>query len=701
MDKWAATREIAEDTLRREAPVAASSSNFMPLHGAILISNPRKSQMASARRNPNDHRRVNKIARILTKEAYGSNDPYGYIDHNAAKLVAEWTSAASKWGEGAKGQYRGKFARKPSAELKGMSKAQRKKFYAGLPKGDPDIRRAAKQAVIDVFVQMDLTGRPGYSDRFHTTAAGRMKWGKKRTLGPARRYKTKRGHVTRQPVIVDRVTSRGYNAGRVGRKAGLAYWGGPADAEASVRARKNPGAKRMGSRDIWGAAAGGSHNYKTGKPKGSGTLITGGFKPQYPGKPIVRTPAERRRSAKKAAKNNPWLKFVKSHKGSGLSMKELSVMYKGGARANPRHPKKHYRKKHGIAQDNYGALALDNYGALALDNYGALALDNPVPFVGGVAADAGKLVLVGLAGALGHAFVADKVEDLLPKIPVIGEKLLDLSVPDAIPVIGGMELDNTVSGTIAGIALIAISQIAGRKLGQPMLSTYGSALGTGIIMAGPILDFAGGTSAGGDDEGAEDADIAGLALDNYGAFYEDDLSGLALENTGTFGDAYGDGMAYQLGAIAEEGDDYGQASLGDAYYSGADFDLGEGQALVNGRGAFHRRFGAPTRRVQRMGGTRGGASHLASKPGHRWGWLIKMIGWANVQKLAAMPPKQRVIVIKKLRSNALDTFSQLQVQAQEQVLSAPELAPLGQTGPDGVSGVFGAYGATVFGGAGL
>ena len=375
----------------------------------------------------------------------------------------------------------------------------------------------------------------------------------------------------------------------------------------------------------------------------------------------------------------------------------MAVLPAGLTLPNPRKPKAHYRKRHGLAHRNglalensgYGALALENsgYGALALDNYGALALDNPLPFAGGVAADAGKLVLVGLAGALGHAFVADKVEEYLPMVPYIGEKLLDLTVPEAVPLIGGMELDNTVSGFLAGGALIGLGIFLAQK-GQRAAGEYIGILGSGIALAGPILDFAGGGSAPADDEMDEGvvADVNGLAL-----------AGLALENQGVFGDAYGDGGAYQLGAIVQD-DEYGQASLGDAYYSGADFDLGEGQALVNGRSFFQKRYGHPTRRVQSMGGKQGAASHLASQPGHRWGWLVKMIGWQNVQKLAAMPPKRRVSVIKQLREQAMASFKQMQVQADEQILAAPELVPLGA---DGVGGVFGAYGATMFGGPGL
>lgn len=352
-----------------------------------------------------------------------------------------------------------------------------------------------------------------------------------------------------------------------------------------------------------------------------------------------------------------------------------------GSRQYNQDTKAHYRAKHALTN----GLALDNYGALALDNYGGLALENPVPFVGGVAANTGLLLVTGLAGGIGHAFLGDKVEGLLAKIPVVGERLMDLSIPEAIPVIGGMSLDNTIVGAVTGIGLIAAAQFLGRRTGMRHITEYGTALGTGVIIAGPVLDFAGAGSNSGDD-------LAGLALENEGTF-----GGLALENEGTFGD----GMAYQIGSIVGDDSEYDQASLADAFYSGADFDVAEGQAILNGRAAFQQRFGHAPRRVDVHGGRRSGPSHLASRPGHRWGWLIKMIGFENVQKLAALPPQKRVSVLKQMQSSAVATFQQLMAEQKVAEIAAPELAPEGAQGADGVNGLFGAYGATVFGGAGL
>jgi hypothetical protein len=672
--------------------VAASRSDYMPLHGAILISNPRKSPMASAKSNPVRGIK-NLIARQVTFELQGKK---------GARSNPANAAHARRYNYASKAQIRAAIAPYMAqwSRERGLPVSQRTGIFAQKPKGQrgESLARAMAGAT------------PTPTERaLRTSVQGQVASAMRQAYGvdgkPAKRGFVKRNFISAK--------GKRYKSGK--KRQTVAARGAIAEHQGrNVPGMRAANAKRVGIRNDLAYFDQATHQYtggpiswKKGRPGASGmVLMSLGADPNA-------KPKSRRKSKKgsKAFSKVPGITALKkSDKWASLSKEQKSrfnAAYKQGRSTEMTSQEAVAYAWKAKANPSYGALALDNYGALALDNYGALALDNPVPFAAaGAAVSAGKFVLVGLAGALGHAAVADKVEDVLVKIPVVGEKLLDLTVPEFVPLVGGMELDNTVTGTIAGAALIAISQFVGRKFNQPMITTYGSALGTGILIAGPILDYGSMDSMDDDeDEGADEAgDIAGLALENYGGVYEEDLGALALDNEGTFGDAYGDGMAYQLGAIAEDtGDDYGQSSLGDAYYSGADFDLGEGQALVNGRMAFHRRFGRPSRRIHRMGGTRGGASHLASKPGHRWGWLIKMLGWANVQKLAAMRPRERVIVIKKLRGNALDTFSQLQTQAQAQVAAAPELAPISAqgAGADGVGGVFGAYGATVFGGAGL
>ena len=693
-----------------------SNPNFMPLHGALLISNPRKSKMASAKTNP--VRGVsNKIARSIYHQmrAQGAkSNPrlkkgeklVKRSDHAAIKALAE--KGVAHW-----------------AAQKDKPASERTGIFKKLPKG------ARKEALTRAVNGGE--GDPALLAAIHSAVNSEMKYLYGIYDEQAKKMVPRRGFMTRQYAAKGRrYNYKAKKAKRVAAKGIIPeHWGREVSGirdynDKRTKRRENmagfDAATRTWLPDYVGDGLGYWHD--PSNPGASGQLllenewVTAGKRAKRkskskskkgPSEKVLKSiptlgqikASPKWKALSTAYKNafNAAYKSARAHQAIGESNKlaiieAMAVLPAGLTLPNPRKPKAHYRKRHGLAHRNglalensgYGALALDNYGALALDNYGALALDNPLPFAGGVAADAGKLVLVGLAGALGHAFVADKVEEYLPMVPYIGEKLLDLTVPEAVPLIGGMELDNTVSGFLAGGALIGLGIFLAQK-GQRAAGEYVGILGSGIALAGPILDFAGGGSAPVDDMDEDgDSDVAGLAL-----------AGLALENQGVFGDAYGDGGAYQLGAIVQD-DDYGQASLGDAYYSGADFDLGEGQALVNGRSFFQKRYGHPARRVQSMGGKQGSASHLASQPGHRWGWLVKMIGWQNVQKLAAMPPKRRVSVIKQLREQALASFKQMQVQADEQILAAPELAP---QGADGVGGVFGAYGATMFGGPGL
>ena len=662
-----------------------SNSNYMPLNGALLISNPRKNLMASARNNA--VRGVsNRIARMIADELKGAalNNPahftkvhpydMGAIKARAVQLAAEWETVKHMPVDSRPAKWR----RKPP--MRGI-------VYGDLPKSSPQekaILSAAHRAAASAL-KASLKGGRGMIQRQFTGAKGRRYLNsRKRVVKP--RVGPIASHYGRTKGGSDQGARAAYAARRAGFRAGDDYY------SAKSRSYDYAGKSRKGqpkaSREVLNLI---SQPGYTGSdfesfPKSYDAGIKQGFRSRRKkggkgsGKPL--TAAQKGKMAAGAAR---YRAAYKQFRAEGMSHKEANLAWKATAQSNPVGPRsssRYYRRKHHLAQQNYGALALDNYGALALDNYGALALDNPVPFVGGVAADTGKLVLTGLAGVVGHAVISSKAEELIEKIPVAGEWVLDLSVPDALPWIGGMGLTNTVVGALSGLSLILVSQMAGRKLGMPEISRYGSALGTGVILIGPALDYAAGPSVGdGLEDDALEAELSGLALENYG--------GLALENDGTFGD----GMAYQLGAIASDDvDDYGQCSLGDAYYSGADFDLGEGQALLNGKGAFRKRYGHPSRRVHHMGGTKGGASHLAGRQGHRWGWLIKMIGWQNTQKLAALPPAQRVGVLKQLRANALSTFKKSQVEADEVILSAPELAP------DGVSG---AFGATMFGGKGL
>lgn len=137
-------------------------------------------------------------------------------------------------------------------------------------------------------------------------------------------------------------------------------------------------------------------------------------------------------------------------------------------------------------------------------------------------------------------------------------------------------------------------------------------------------------------------------------------------------------------------EDYGEASLADAHYSGADFSGPEGQALLNGRHHWYGRYGRPSHRA---GGKASAQSHYAGREGHRWGWLIKCVGWQRAQQIAALPPRQRVKVIAQLRKAAIQAYQQ--IMQRQAVLSAemtsadPEFAPAAGQATHGAMGAMG------------
>ena len=320
-----------------------------------------------------------------------------------------------------------------------------------------------------------------------------------------------------------------------------------------------------------------------------------------------------------------------------------------------------------------------------MNPFGGLALENPVPFVGGVVGSVAPKLVSGLAGAAVHAVLPQ-----VSNIPVVGEyfetgldKIQSVSIPEVVPVIGGMGVGNTLVGAIGGLGLIALSQYAGRKFRIPAIAKYGAIAGAGAMIVGPAMDYFGGASGGIPELDELDE------LEDLGALGVESLGGLALENTNTLGD----GMAYELAGVADG--EYGQASLADAYYSGADFDIGEGRALLNGRGQWRKRFGKPAHRLSRKAG---GPSHLAGKPGHRWGWLIKMIGFEKTRQVASLEPEDRLSVLKAMRSAALTSLDNA---TPAQAEAAEGIAGTGAYGAQAADGAQGAYGSTIFGGGGM
>ncbi|MBO73842.1 MAG: hypothetical protein CMD33_01050 [Flavobacteriales bacterium] len=358
--------------------------------------------------------------------------------------------------------------------------------------------------------------------------------------------------------------------------------------------------------------------------------------------------------------------MLKQGKAKGMSAQQVAGEFVGSmqAAANPR---------------VFGGLALSN------PNYKSLAVKGAVA--------------MGLAGAgvYVHLYAVPWVsENVYSRIPgVVGETLDEYAY--------------AATGLIAGMTLGGLAGYLAVK-GQTTAGMYVGLIAGGVAAAGGALQVAEMTGILGDTGFIEDEELepvdeelagvfGGIAMDNG------DMHGIAMDNTGVFGgialDNYGDGMAYELGGFSSPFDDaasaYGSAELADAQHAGADLDVAEGQAAVAGPKEWMNRFGHPPVRVSAMGGQSGAASHLAGRRGHRWGWLIKLIGFKKFQKLAALPPEKRLSVLKKMRRAAIRTLKR--EMKNKLPVASPEFVS-GQTATmaDTAPGLSTSYGGMLFSG---
>lgn len=157
---------------------------------------------------------------------------------------------------------------------------------------------------------------------------------------------------------------------------------------------------------------------------------------------------------------------------------------------------------------------------------------------------------------------------------------------------------------------------------------------------------------------------------------------------------YGDGMAYDLGGLALQGGDmgaiavmgdYSDAVMADAAFSGPDLSSLEGHAALGGAGAWRGRFKRP---AHRAAGQYKHESKHAGKSGHRWGWLIKLVGWDHFRKIAALPADQRTALIGKIRKDAVAAVVGL-TEADVQI----------ETGMSGLGLDMSGLGSTIYAGA--
>lgn len=591
--------------------------------------------------NPNNRRTVNLIARYARKFGVSEGQAAQKWKQEGAKSLRSELNAAKDGG-----------FRKLLHGAGSREEVKRRIAALGLKKGDPSARaksrRAAAQALAAIYGLPSDNGKRAHKikitdkrGRTYTKYVGGKKNSKTafvdRVLGgkgKVYRAKEKRREVDMMVPFFNKKT------GKKGRKLkhvrvtvpdGIGMW--------------NVNRQYRRSQDQY------SHMYgHDPRPQGRGdnTLVTGLAKNHNLSRAEVAAIISRAEAGLGKARKAEWVAAARSRKP-----KAVPYVMKNNPSA-------------------LGDLALTNPAPVgAMDYFKSYAL--PVTLAGAAAG-----AVHGLAAKQG---VTAKISEFAEKIPVVGQYVAKAPF--------------TIQGLAVGSLLALVSTKVGGKAGESIALAGGAALvlGGGIDLFNLIRGEAGATG----DMGDEFDDLGDLALTNESALGElgfsegSAIGDLALTN----GSALGDGFAYQTAPLTAQdfgSADYGQASLQDAYYSGADFSVEEGQAILNGRDDFMQKFGAPARR---MGAKSASHSHHAGRHGHRWGWLIKLLGWEKAQRIAALPPKQRLKVLQKIRAAALaaSESEQSAAQATTQVEVAAPIsgssasAPAGASGPQAANGV--------------
>jgi hypothetical protein len=300
----------------------------------------------------------------------------------------------------------------------------------------------------------------------------------------------------------------------------------------------------------------------------------------------------------------------------------------------------------------FGALALTNrkqrngfearrnrgYGALALTNrgYGALALTNK--------GRKGKRYMKRRPNGFRRrnpgfsmAGITAPVTRLLSKVPVVGRPVASAfsKVPSA--AVGALAalvpmafvtkyarpyLPNQLSmatGTLVGIATAALATLVPGVPGQLRTAIATSAVGLGV--GSDVLK----------------------AAQSHGYLTDVGFSG------------FGDGMRYDVVPFADPASQlvaayYSDAGIGDIAGIYGDMNGSEIGAAISGPMAWRERF-PPTMRAQHTPQGQGTSRH-AGQEGHRWGWLIRLVGFERFQQFAALPPEQRAKVMEKFAAES-------------------------------------------------
>jgi hypothetical protein len=256
-----------------------------------------------------------------------------------------------------------------------------------------------------------------------------------------------------------------------------------------------------------------------------------------------------------------------------------------------------------------------------------------VPVVGKAISAATPAAVYAVPAFFAHKFIASQVKDFMDSNEMLNQDYFGM----------GYLNPSHYAYTLTGITAAALLQ--SKVIPSNLLSAQSKkGIGAALVIVGVVSDMVTDSDEGA--MGALHMDMNGLQLDMNGL--QLDMNGLQLDMNG-----YGDGGQYYISGMGGM-HEYGDAEMVDAYFSGHDLDQDEGFAALAGPGAWRKRF-KMRRRAVKSGGR--GSKH-AGKKGHRWGWLIKLIGFQKFQQLAALPPQQRMQVIKGLKQKAVAHINQ-------------------------------------------
>lgn len=293
------------------------------------------------------------------------------------------------------------------------------------------------------------------------------------------------------------------------------------------------------------------------------------------------------------------------------------------------------------------------------------------------------------SGGLGFAnVITSKAKSLVAKVPVLGGLFSSVVAPLMVgAVVGGVHY-------VGVKALTAVAPGVVRAIDPVKFTVAGVGVATLLRSKLPGINK---IPANLRDQLAVGALLVGGALDAFRALSDkmgdlgeavslyDYSDAVPLYDYSGIGMDLGDGGAYDVLPMYGTGSRgvYGAAREGDAVFAPDDLAVDEGEAALGGISAWSATFGAEPR-IQSQ--TAGYYSALAGMPGHRWGWLIKLIGFEKFQQIAALPPEQRQAYIANLKAEALRLADAQAAQPQAPLTPAQGGRPVNTT-PTPMAGI--------------